>query len=98
MRKLLSLIFLSLVFASCSDSQRTAEPLSEAGQRGRADARALCQANLSAERDLHAALLAIKAREWDYRTAGDTLAANAYISAFRDCLRQTNQALADKVL
>lgn len=69
----------------------------EAQKRGRADAKALCEANYTTERDLHAALLAVKSREWTLRRQGDSIAAGAYIDGFRQQLTESDKNLADKV-
>ncbi len=84
--------------AACSDKEETLPASAvEADKRGREDAKALCAANYTAERDLHAALLAVKSREWKLRQQGDTIAAGAYITGFRSQLTETDRALAEKI-
>lgn len=87
---------LILAAASCGGAAEEAEPVG-AVEQGRADAKALCDANYTAERDLHAALLAVKSREWEMRRSGDSIAAAAYIDAFKAELLQSDQTLASKV-
>lgn len=102
MSSLLKSIIFSAVFAAgltaCSDEPA---PLpadtSTAIDQGRADAKALSEARFTTERDLHAALLSVKAREWNMRRNGDTLSAAAYIRSFRQYLEETDNALANKV-
>lgn len=93
---LLTGIAVTLSAASCADKDTTAGILG-ADEQGRADAKALCAANYTAERDLHAALLAVKAREWELRRKGDSIAASAYIDAFREQLIESDKTLASKV-
>lgn len=66
-------------------------------EQGRADAKALCAAKYTAERDLHAALLAVKSREWQLRQKGDSIAATAYIDAFKEQLTKSDKTLAGKI-
>jgi len=82
--------------SSCGEKEL---PASTRGaiEQGRADAKALCAAQYTAERDLHAALLAVKAREWQLRQKGDSVAATAYIDAFKEQLTQSDKTLASKV-
>lgn len=86
------------VLAGCSDEPA---PLpadtTPAQQRGRADAQALIDARFTTERDLHAALLAVKSREWRMRSEGDSLSAKAYVRAFCEHLQQTDAELAGKI-
>ncbi|MCM1310510.1 MAG: hypothetical protein NC301_05725 [Bacteroides sp.] len=99
MKKFLFSLLLSVFIPlfSCSEQEMPAS-VQEADRRGRADARALCQANYTADRELHAALLAVKSREFEMRLSGDSLGATAYIEAFKEQLRETDRPLADKVL
>ncbi len=98
MNKLLSLIILALAAVACSNSGALPEQSRDACEQGKADAVALCRANYTADSDLHAALLAVKSREWKLRSRGDTISANAYINAFRTQLSATDKNLALKVL
>ena len=98
MHKLLSLIVLALALGACSKSDDVPEIPRDAQEQGRADAQAFCNAHYTAERDIHAALLAVKSREWKLRQNGDSLAANAYINAFRAQLSETDKSLASRVL
>lgn len=86
---------------SCTKAETEApvpQSVTEAEKQGRADAQALSDANYTADRDLHAALLAVKAREWRMRSRGDEVAAGAYIEAFGSHLKEIDQPLAQKVL
>lgn len=98
MYKLLSLIIIAIAASACTNSANLPELSRDACEQGKADAVALCRAQYTAERDLHAALLAVKSREWKLRRQGDTLSANAYINAFRTQLTATDKNLASKVL
>ena len=98
MRKLLSLLVICLTLGACSNSGKEIELPADAIERGRADAQAFCDANYVAERDIHAALLAVKSREWKLRQQGDSLAADAYIDAFRSQLASSDKALAARIL
>lgn len=86
-----------ICLAACSEKELPVDA-HDADMQGRADARALCDANYTAERDLHAALLAVKSREWEMRRSGDSIGASAYISAFKQQLKETDNNLAQKVL
>lgn len=92
-----ALLTLTLCLSACSENELPVD-VTDAEQQGRADAKALCQAQYTADRDLHSALLAVKSREFEMRLSGDTLSASAYIEAFKQQLRETNQQLAAKVL
>ena len=99
MRKLLSLIVTALALGACSNGgSELPESPRDAQEQGRADAQAFCDANYTTERDIHAALLAVKSREWQLRQNGDSLAANAYINAFRAQLSESDKAMASRVL
>ena len=88
----------ALCSAACTEKEETLPASAvEADKRGREDAKALCAANYTVERDLHAALLAVKSREWKLRQQGDTVAAGAYMAGFRNQLTETDRALADKI-
>lgn len=95
-KPLLTGIAVMLSIASCSEKGTTVNALG-ADEQGRADAKALCAANYTADRDLHAALLAVKAREWELRRNGDSIAASIYIDAFREQLTESDKTLASKV-
>lgn len=99
MNKLLFSVILTLglFIGACSEKELPAN-VQDAELQGRADARALCQANYSADKDIHAALLAVKAREFEMRQNGDSIGACAYIDAFKRQLKESNNNLADKVL
>lgn len=99
MKKLLFSILcaISLCLLACSEKELPADA-NDAAEQGRADARALCDANYTTDSDLHAALLAVKAREWEMRRSGDSIGASAYISAFKQELKETDHNLARKVL
>lgn len=99
MIKILPSLLLATVLSASVASCGGDEPHNVAGasEQGRADAKALCAASYTSERDLHAALLAVKAREWDLRRSGDSIAASAYIEAFKEQLTLTDKSLASKV-
>lgn len=95
---LISLISaIALLFTSCSKEELPID-ISDADRQGRADAVALCQAKYTTERDLHSALLAVKSREFEMRLSGDSLCADAYISAFKQQLSESDKNLANKIL
>lgn len=100
MKKLLKIFLFSLAIAvaSCSGEDELPANLNDADSQGRADAIALCDANYTAERDLHAALLAVKSREWQMRQSGDSVGASVYIEAFKQQLSECSRQLAEKVL
>lgn len=82
----------------CSNNESTKnDSFTAAYKRGQSDAKALSQANYEAEKDLHAALLAVKAREWQLRERGDAVSAEAYINGFRQYLKEHDVSLADKI-
>lgn len=91
---LLSLVF---VLTSCAEKELPVD-VSGAERQGRADAKALCSVAYKADRDLHAALLAVKSREFEMRRGGDSIGAAAYIAAFKEQLRVSDNQLAQKVL
>jgi len=99
MKKILFSVLLSSVFAllSCSEKELPVD-VRGAEQQGRADAKALCSAGYKADRDLHAALLAVKSREFEMRRGGDSIGAAAYIAAFKEQLKVSDNQLAQKVL
>lgn len=99
MKKYLFSVLLTLIFAlsACSEKELPVD-VREAEQQGRADAKALCNAGYKAERDLHAALLAVKSREFEMRRSGDSIGAAAYIDAFKKQLKESDNQLAQKVL
>jgi hypothetical protein len=78
-----------------------------ARQQGRADAQALCEStteestrrksNADRSYELHSALLAVKARQWQMITDGDSIAAAAYISAFKEYVTQNSPQLAKEI-
>lgn len=97
-------IYLLTVIALCatacsssSDNELQLTSAVEARERGCEDAKALCKANYKTEKDLHAALLAVKSREWSLRQRGDTVAAGAYMEGFKTQLFESDKQLADKV-
>ena len=89
-----------ILLASCSGSDGDTMVTSpEAEARGQADARALCERGLEVpEHEFHAALLAVKAREWDMRQRGQTVEADVYISAFKEYVAEHDKVLADTIL
>ncbi len=101
MKSFLKSIFLLVVTMSgafgCSNNETPPPDTSGAYKRGQSDAKALSQANYAAEKDLHAALLAVKAREWQLRERGDVIGAEAYINGFRQYLQEHDVSLADKI-
>ena len=103
MIRLIKHVLFSAVIAagvtSCSEdpAPAPAADTTEAREQGRNDAKALSEARFTTERDLHAALLSVKAREWKLRRSGDTPGAEAYVDAFRKYLEETDSELADKV-
>lgn len=92
---LISAIILTL--SSCGEKELPVD-VNDADRQGRADAQALCDAKYTADRELHAALLAVKSREFEMRLNGDSIRADAYISAFKDQLRLSDKQLAGKLL
>lgn len=102
MKNLLKYIFLgialSIGLAGCSGSNEEI-PADTAGayERGQSDAKALSNANYSADKDLHAALLAVKSREWQLRERGDAISADAYIEGFKAYLQENDKSLANKI-
>lgn len=87
----------ALALASCSDNEHNTA-YNDAEKQGRSDAEALCHAGYTADKELHAALLAVKSREFEMRQNGDSVAANIYINAFKNYIKESNQTLAEKVL
>ncbi len=92
-----AILTIGIYISGCTEQELPAN-IQDAEMQGRADARALCQANYSADKDIHAALLAVKAREFEMRQNGDSIGAAAYIGAFKKQLKESNNNLADKVL
>lgn len=90
-------VLLFCIFQSCTENELSVNTV-DAEQQGRADAEALCRANYAVERDLHAALLAVKSREFEMRRSGDTIGASAYINAFKEQLRESDSKLANDIL
>lgn len=103
MKNFLKYIFviltLSVGVVSCGGDRNDEEPVDTTGayERGCSDARALSKANYSTEKDLHAALLAVKSREWMLRDRGDEISADAYIEGFKKYLQENDMALAQKI-
>lgn len=98
MKHIAILFFAALILASCSSEPAPfLADTTQAQEQGRADAQALCDANFTSDRDLHSALLAVKAREWQLRTDGDSLQSAAYIDAFRTTLTEANPTLASQL-
>lgn len=87
---------MAVAICSCG-KDKLPESADSAMAQGRADAKALCAANYKTDRDLHAALLAVKSREWEIRRQGDSIAASAYIDAFKEQLTLTDKTLASKI-
>ncbi|MDE6366202.1 MAG: hypothetical protein K2L33_01330 [Muribaculaceae bacterium] len=88
----------AIAVAACSCAKdKVPESAESAMAQGRADAKALCAASYTTDRDLHAALLAVKSREWEIRQLGDSIAASAYIDAFKEQLTLTDKTLASKI-
>ena len=97
--------------SSCShtNSDQTAEQCNTkecvaARQQGRTDAEALCATTSAAagksaaeSYELHSALLAVKARQWQMISDGDSIAAAAYISAFQEYVTQNSPKLAKEI-
>lgn len=83
--------------SSCGGTHREPAGVAEAGARGEADARALCETPDTSTRALQSALLAVKAREWSLRRDQDSIVAKAYIDSFRDYVKRNNQSLARKI-
>jgi hypothetical protein len=97
--------------SSTADNEQAAEQCNTkeciaARQQGRVDAQALCESSSdTAPRkskadksyDLHSALLAVKARQWQMITDGDSIAAADYISEFKEYVTQNNPQLAKEI-
>ena len=99
MNKSLIILVLSCALLSCSSEPEVAQSNSpdKAMVQGRADAETLIAAQFRTERELHSALLSVKSREWKLRQQGDTIGAQAYISAFRNYIFEHDAELAAKV-
>lgn len=103
MRNLLKYFMLALVatLAACStesnDEQAAAIDQTGAFELGQKDAKALSLANYQADQDLHAALLAVKSREWKMRERGNDIGANAYIEGFTSYIKENDKPLAGKI-
>lgn len=90
----------ALACSSCSSDEPAPLPVADTSaaiERGRADAKALSEANFTADRDLHAALLSVKSREWRMRRQGDELGASAYLTAFKEYLQENDSELGHKI-
>lgn len=93
------LILFAVVATSCGGSEPShiTSDAMRAQEQGRADAKALSEAGFTTERDLHAALLSVKSREWKMRQEGDSIGASAYVEAFRTYLEENDNTLAGKI-
>lgn len=96
MKNLLKVMILACVLTACGHEEVPADA-PEAKVQGNADAKALLKISDGETRELHSAMLAVKAREWEMRRKGDDTAADAYIQAFRDYVAGHNKKLADEI-
>lgn len=98
MKKHLLPLIAALAMAACSSEPAPLlEDTTQSQEQGRADAQALSDANFTSDRELHSALLAVKAREWQIRADADSIQSAAYITAFRTHLYATNPTLASQI-
>ena len=99
MKKFIYIVILSVmaVMTSCSQKEEVIENVTQATERGQSDAQALLNISTDNVRELHAALLSVKAREWEMRREGHDPSADAYITAFKEYLAGNNKALADEI-
>lgn len=95
--KYLFAIIVSVVTLSSCNNQEVPADAPEAKVQGNADAKALLKLSTGETRELHSAMLAVKAREWEMRRNGDDTAADAYIQAFRDYVAGHDKKLADEI-
>lgn len=98
MKKLL-FAFLITIFSlsACSEKEPVPADIPQATERGQSDAQALLDIAGSDVKDLHSALLSVKAREWEMRRNGSDQSADAYIKAFKDYVSTQNKSLADEI-
>lgn len=95
-----ALVAAAIASASCSSGSDGAESESalQAREQGMADAAALCVDSVKfTAHELHGAILAVRAREWEMRGKGDDTAADAYIDAFKTYLTENNHTLASEI-
>lgn len=99
LKKIVYIVVLSVMamLTSCSGKDNMPENISQAAERGQSDARALLDISTDNIRELHSALLSVKAREWEMRREGKDTSADAYIKAFKEYLAGNNKALADEI-
>lgn len=99
MKKFIYIVILSVMTAmtSCAQKEEVIENVTQATERGQSDAQALLDISTDNVRELHSALLSVKAREWEMRREGKDPSADAYIKAFKEYLAGNNKALADEI-
>lgn len=98
MKKLLFVFLLSIFsLVACSEKEQVSEDIPQATERGQSDARALLNIDVSDIKELHSALLSVKAREWEMRRNGSDQCADAYINAFKDYVSARNTSLANEI-
>ncbi len=94
---------LSLTACSEKESEVISADIPQATERGQNDARALLDIARGGDdgdvnaRDLHSALLSVKAREWEMRRNVSDQSADAYIKAFKEYVSTQNKSLADQI-
>lgn len=94
---LLYLIVATASLVACTPKDEMPADIPQATERGQNDARALLNIGASDVKELHSALLSVKAREWEMRREGNEQSADAYISAFKDYVTSNNKTLADEI-
>lgn len=94
---LFPLLITAALLSSCSGGAPTpSADAIRAAEQGQTDAAALCDTVLSTH-SLQAALLAVRAREWQMRADSADEVADAYIDAFRTYLTDHNSDLASQL-
>ncbi|MBD5238533.1 MAG: hypothetical protein HDS64_02005 [Bacteroidales bacterium] len=100
MKKLIFAFFISIFsLTSCAEKEATVDDaeIPQAAVRGQNDAQALLEIAGSDVKDIHSALLSVKAREWEMRRNGSDRSADAYINAFKEYVSTQNKTLADEI-
>lgn len=100
MKKLIFAFLISILsLTACSEKETEviSPDIPQATEQGQSDARALLDIAGGDVKDLHAALLSVKAREWEMRRNGSDQRADAYIKAFKEYVSTQNKSLADEI-